>query len=170
MDWTLATIVWGSDRGFASDKNRYLRTGNHHYIIGEKLRSGSPQATAALSRQGRCQDVMSSTSSPQPADQREQGRLEKRLSGGYKHVSPAQIPNSSLHATELRGTRVIALLVQRLRNARFSQPPRTDGSTAPQLASQGKNQWEVQLSWTLYALAGIGQRATSDRSCRRTAM
>ncbi len=36
---------------------RYLRAGDHHYIIGEKLRSGSAEADAALARQGRYQDV-----------------------------------------------------------------------------------------------------------------
>jgi hypothetical protein len=57
-DWTLSRIVWVADRGFTSAKNRrYLRSGDHHYIIGEKLRSGSAEAAAALSRQGRYQDV-----------------------------------------------------------------------------------------------------------------
>jgi hypothetical protein len=57
-DWTLAKIVWVADRGFTSTANRrYLRRGDHHYIIGEKLRSGSPEAAAALSRQGRYQEV-----------------------------------------------------------------------------------------------------------------
>ncbi|HWN59380.1 MAG TPA: IS1634 family transposase [Streptosporangiaceae bacterium] len=57
-DWTLAKIVWVADRGFTSTANRrYLRRGDHHYIIGEKLRSGSAEATAALSRQGRYQEV-----------------------------------------------------------------------------------------------------------------
>jgi Transposase DDE domain len=57
-DWTLARIVWVADRGFSSAENRrYLRKGDHHYIIGEKLRSGCAEATAALSRQGRYQDV-----------------------------------------------------------------------------------------------------------------
>jgi hypothetical protein len=57
-DWTLARIVWVADRGFASAENRrWLRRGDHHYIIGEKLRSGSAEATAALQRQGRYQDV-----------------------------------------------------------------------------------------------------------------
>ena len=57
-DWALSRIVWVADRGFASAKNRrYLRSGDHHYIIGEKLRSGSAEASAALSRQGRYQDV-----------------------------------------------------------------------------------------------------------------
>ena len=57
-DWTLAKIVWVADRGFTSKANRrYLRRGDHHYIIGEKLRSGSAEATAALSRQGRYQEA-----------------------------------------------------------------------------------------------------------------
>jgi hypothetical protein len=57
-DWTLAKIVWVADRGFTSKANRrYLRRGDHHYIIGEKLRSGSPEAAAALSRQGRYQEI-----------------------------------------------------------------------------------------------------------------
>jgi transposase len=57
-DWTLARVIWVADRGFASQENRrYLRRGDHHYIIGEKLRSGSAEATAALQRQGRYQEV-----------------------------------------------------------------------------------------------------------------
>jgi hypothetical protein len=57
-DWTLSRIVWVADRGFTSAANRrYLRSGDHHYIIGEKLRSGSAEAAAALSRQGRYQEV-----------------------------------------------------------------------------------------------------------------
>ena len=57
-DWTLARVVWVADRGFTSAENRrYLRAGANHYIIGEKLRSGSAEAAAALSRQGRYQDV-----------------------------------------------------------------------------------------------------------------
>jgi hypothetical protein len=57
-DWTLAKIVWVADRGFASAGNRrYLRQGDHHYIIGEKLRSGTPEVKAALSRQGRYNDI-----------------------------------------------------------------------------------------------------------------
>jgi hypothetical protein len=56
--WSLSRIVWVADRGFASAQNRrYLRRGANHYIIGEKLRSGSAEARAALSRQGRYKDV-----------------------------------------------------------------------------------------------------------------
>jgi transposase len=57
-DWTLARVVWVADRGFTSAENRrYLRKGGGSYIIGEKLRSGSAEAQAALSRQGRYKDV-----------------------------------------------------------------------------------------------------------------
>jgi Transposase DDE domain len=53
-DWSLARVVWVADRGFSSAANRrYLQRGAGHYIIGEKLRSGSSEADAALSRQGR---------------------------------------------------------------------------------------------------------------------
>ena len=57
-DWTLGKVVWVADRGFTSAENRrHLTTGGHGYILGEKLRSGSPEAKAALSRQGRYQQV-----------------------------------------------------------------------------------------------------------------
>ena len=53
-DWSLARIVWVADRGFSSAENRrYLQRAGGHYILGEKLRSGTDEATAALSRQGR---------------------------------------------------------------------------------------------------------------------
>lgn len=57
-DWTLSKIVWVTDRGFSSAQNRrYLRQGDHSYIIGEKLRSGSDEVKAALSRQGRYTEI-----------------------------------------------------------------------------------------------------------------
>jgi hypothetical protein len=57
-DWSLSRVVWVADRGFTSAENRrYLRKGGSHYIIGERLRSGSAEADAALSRQGRYQEV-----------------------------------------------------------------------------------------------------------------
>ena len=53
-DWNLARVIWVLDRGFTSERNRrYLQRGGGHYIVGEKLRSGSPEARAALQRQGR---------------------------------------------------------------------------------------------------------------------
>jgi Transposase DDE domain len=56
--WSLSRVVWVADRGFTSAENRrYLRKGGSHYIIGERLRSGSAEAGAALSRQGRYQEV-----------------------------------------------------------------------------------------------------------------
>jgi hypothetical protein len=56
--WSLSRVVWVADRGFTSAENRrYLRRGGNHHIFGEKLRSGSAEAHAALSRQGRYQEV-----------------------------------------------------------------------------------------------------------------
>jgi Transposase DDE domain len=56
--WCLSKVIWVADRGFTSAENRrYLRRGGNHYIIGERLRSGSAEAEAALSRQGRYQEV-----------------------------------------------------------------------------------------------------------------
>jgi hypothetical protein len=53
-EWNLGRVVWVGDRGFTSAANRAdLRRGGHAYILGEKLRSGSAEAAAALGRQGR---------------------------------------------------------------------------------------------------------------------
>jgi len=52
--WSLGRIVWVADRGFSSAENRrYPQQAGGHYIIGEKLRTDSPDVQAALSRQGR---------------------------------------------------------------------------------------------------------------------
>ena len=57
-EWTLLKIIWVADRGFTSEQNRrFLMQGGGGYIIGEKLRSGSPDVKAALSRQGRYKAV-----------------------------------------------------------------------------------------------------------------
>lgn len=57
-DWNLARVVWVADRGFTSAENRrYLQRAGGGYILGEKLRSGSTEATAALGRPGRYHDV-----------------------------------------------------------------------------------------------------------------
>jgi Transposase DDE domain len=57
-DWCLSKVIWVADRGFTSAENRRcLRKGGGSCIIGEKLRSGSAEAQAALSRQGRYKDV-----------------------------------------------------------------------------------------------------------------
>lgn len=56
--WKLSRVVWVADRGFTSEQNRrYLQRAGGHYIIGEKLRGGSPEADTALARQGRYQQV-----------------------------------------------------------------------------------------------------------------
>jgi hypothetical protein len=57
-DWSLGRVIWVADRGFTSRENRkFLQQGAGGYIIGEKLRSGSAEAQAALSRQGRYKTV-----------------------------------------------------------------------------------------------------------------
>jgi hypothetical protein len=56
--WNLARVIWVLDRGFTSERNRrYLQRAGGHYIVGEKLRSDSKEANAALSRQGRYHTV-----------------------------------------------------------------------------------------------------------------
>ena len=57
--WNLSRVIWVLDRGFTSERNRrYLQRGGGHYIVGEKLRSDSKEATAALARQGRYHTVV----------------------------------------------------------------------------------------------------------------
>ncbi len=57
-EWVLSKVIWVADRGFTSEKNRRaLMQGGGGYIIGEKLRSGSPEGRTALSRQGRYKTV-----------------------------------------------------------------------------------------------------------------
>jgi len=56
--WRLGRCVWVVDRGFSSDANlRYLTRGGGHWIAGERMRDGSPDAQAALARPGRYQRV-----------------------------------------------------------------------------------------------------------------
>jgi hypothetical protein len=56
--WNLARVIWVLDRGFTSERNRrYLQRSGGHYIVGEKLRSDSKEANAALARQGRYHTV-----------------------------------------------------------------------------------------------------------------
>ncbi len=56
--WRLGRVVTVVDRGFSSDANlEYLRRAGGHWIAGEKMRDGSPDAQAVLSRQGRYQQV-----------------------------------------------------------------------------------------------------------------
>jgi DDE family transposase len=57
-DWNLSRVIWVLDRGFTSERNRrYLQRAGGHYIVGEKLRSDSPEANAALARAGRYQTI-----------------------------------------------------------------------------------------------------------------
>jgi hypothetical protein len=57
-DWVLGKVIWVAGRGFSSARNRrFLQQGAGGYIIGEKLRTESPLVKAALSRQGRYQQV-----------------------------------------------------------------------------------------------------------------
>jgi Transposase DDE domain len=57
-EWTLSKVIWVADRGFTSEQNRRaLMQGGGGYIIGEKIRSGTPDVKAALSRQGRYTEV-----------------------------------------------------------------------------------------------------------------
>ena len=56
--WRLGRVVTVIDRGFSSDRNLdYLRRAGGHWIAGEKMRDGSPDAQEVLSRQGRYQTV-----------------------------------------------------------------------------------------------------------------
>jgi len=56
--WRLGRVVTVVDRGFSSDANlAYLTRAGGHWIAGERMRDGSPDAAEALSRQGRYQQV-----------------------------------------------------------------------------------------------------------------
>ncbi len=56
--WRLGRCVWVVDRGFSADENlRYLTRAGGHWIAGEKMRDGSPDAQAALARPGRYRSV-----------------------------------------------------------------------------------------------------------------
>jgi hypothetical protein len=56
--WRLGRCIWVVDRGFSADENlRYLTRAGGHWIAGERMRDGSPDAQAALARQGRYRTV-----------------------------------------------------------------------------------------------------------------
>ncbi len=56
--WRLGRVVTVVDRGFSSQENlRYLTRAGGHWIAGERMRNGSVDAQAALSRPGRYQQV-----------------------------------------------------------------------------------------------------------------
>ena len=105
--WSLSRVVWVADRGFTSAENRrYLRRGGNHYIIGERLRSGSAEADAALSRQGRYQDVAGEPAGQGSADRR--GRAVRHLPqprrsrAGRRHPRPHDHPAQGAHRRHRR--------------------------------------------------------------------
>jgi hypothetical protein len=56
--WRLGRVVTVVDRGFSSKENLdYLRRAGGHWIAGERMRDGAADHDAALSRQGRYQQV-----------------------------------------------------------------------------------------------------------------
>ena len=56
--WKLNRVVWVADSGFNSSADRaYLQRGGGSCVLAERLRSGSKEARAALSRAGRYQKV-----------------------------------------------------------------------------------------------------------------
>jgi len=56
--WKLNRVVWVADSGFNSVASRaYLQRGGGHYVLAERLRRGSAEARAALSRAGRYRQV-----------------------------------------------------------------------------------------------------------------
>jgi len=56
--WRLGRVVTVVDRGFSAKENlRYLTRAGGHWIAGERMRNGSAEAQAALSRPGRYQQV-----------------------------------------------------------------------------------------------------------------
>ena len=59
--WRLNRVLWVADRGFASVANlAYLQKGGGHYVLAERLRSGSAEAREALARAGRYRKVAGS--------------------------------------------------------------------------------------------------------------
>jgi hypothetical protein len=56
--WKLGRVITVVDRGFSgADNLAYLRRAGGHYIAGMRMRDGNPLVEAALSRQGRYQQV-----------------------------------------------------------------------------------------------------------------
>ena len=98
-DWVLGEVIWVADRGFSSAENRrYLQRGAGGYIIGEKLRSESPHVKAALSRQGRYQQVT--------------GNLqvkEVRISGAADRFVICHNPDAAIRDAAIRGQLVAKL-------------------------------------------------------------
>jgi hypothetical protein len=100
-DWNLARVVWVADRGFTSAENRrYLHRAGGGYILGEKLRSGSAEAVAALGRAGRYQQVAGNL------------RVKEVRISEHERFVIAHNPEAADHDATIRGQ-----LVQRLREA-----------------------------------------------------
>jgi transposase len=56
--WRLGRVIQVVDRGFVSEENLHEMTrGGDHYIAGVKMRQGSPEVEAALSRAGRFKTI-----------------------------------------------------------------------------------------------------------------
>ena len=88
--WRLGRVVTVVDRGFSSDANLdYLRRAGGHWIAGEKMRDGSPDAQAALSRQGRYQTVRDNLRVKEV-----RARRRHRTSGGSCATTPSK-PNAT---------------------------------------------------------------------------
>ena len=98
-DWSLGRVIWVADRGFTSRANRkFLQQGGGAYITGEKLRSGSAEARAALSRQGRYKTVT--------------GNLqvkEVRLPGAADRFIVCCNPDQAVRDAAVRGKMIAAL-------------------------------------------------------------
>jgi hypothetical protein len=81
-DRSLGRVIWAAGRGFASKANRkFLQQSGGACIIGEKLRSGSAEAQAALSGQGRCKTV---TGNLQVKEVRRPGAGDRFIAGSDK--------------------------------------------------------------------------------------
>jgi hypothetical protein len=117
-DWTLSRVVWVADRGFASKENRrYLRRGDQHFILGEKLRSGSSEAKEALSWPGRYQQVRENLRVKEvrirdderfvichnPADAERDAAVRTRLLSRLSEMIAGSDALSPLKRAELRG-------------------------------------------------------------------
>jgi len=132
-DWTLSKIVWVADRGFSSERNRrYLRQGDQAYIIGEKLRSDSPEIKAALSRQGRYTDIA------------ENMRVKEVKVSETERFVICHNPDGATRDAHIRGQLVapVQAPTRPVRQARHPRPeanhrtrprkPLTSGNTTPQ--------------------------------------
>ena len=170
-DWTLSRIVWVADRGFTSaDNRRHLRKGDHHYIIGEKLRSGSA-AAAAASRQGRYQDVAENlrVKEVRIADS-ERFVICFNPKGAERDAAVRERMLAQLQDLDLP-TVVVDLGLPRL--PRRERPPGPRGrrpGVGPVLAGsagRGRRRADVVKYWTGYC-AGPGWSPARARRCSRT--